>query len=159
MKENSPICDRLAETLTAVVNGNRKSSTMAKAASDFPTTISMTRQHDMHRLAPQDRGIEQHADGDEEQDREGVLERQRIGRGAVAEARFAQDDAGEEGAEREGNAETDRRAVGDAEREGQNRQREELARTGARHLGQEPRHDAGAEKRRKRDEAARPWRS
>ena len=39
MKENSPICARLAETVSAVRTGWRNASTMTKAASDLPTMM------------------------------------------------------------------------------------------------------------------------
>ena len=39
MKENSPICARLAEMVSAVESGWRNSLTMANAASDLPTTM------------------------------------------------------------------------------------------------------------------------
>src|SRR5215813_4139415 len=39
MNDNSPICARLAETVSAVLRGYRKSSTSAKAASDLPNIM------------------------------------------------------------------------------------------------------------------------
>jgi hypothetical protein len=95
---------------------------------------------DVQRLVPEDRRIEQHADRDEEQHREGVLQRQRVVRRAMAEPRLAQHHAGEERAEGEGDAEHFRRAEGDAERHRQHRQGEQLARSRARHLAEDPRH-------------------
>ncbi|GJD75310.1 hypothetical protein CFIICLFH_3551 [Methylobacterium goesingense] len=100
-------------------------------------------QHRQHRerLADQDAGVEQHADGDEEQHREGVLQGQGIGRRLMAEVGFGQHHAGEEGAEREGDAEEFRRAEGDAEGQRQHRQGEELPRARARRLIEEPGHE------------------
>ena len=82
MNENSPICARLAATVSAVASGRPNASTMAKAATDLPTTITSSTISDRQRLAHQDRRIEQHADRDEEQHGERVLERQGIGGGA-----------------------------------------------------------------------------
>ncbi len=106
------------------------------------------------RLAQEDRRIEQHANGHEEQHRKRVLQRQGIGGGAVAEAGFAHDHASEEGAERERHAEDLRRAEGDAERQREHGQGEELARAGAGDADQQPRHDLGAEEDRHGGECA-----
>ena len=105
MNENSPICARLADTVSAVRTGWRNASTMTKAASDLPTMMMASTDEHRERFAHQDRGIEQHAHRHEEQHREGVLERQRVIAGLVAELGFGQDDAGEERAERERHAE------------------------------------------------------
>src|SRR5690606_7289913 len=83
-----------------------------------------------------------HAHGDKEQHREGVLERQRIRGGAPAQLRFAEHDACKECAERERNVEDRRRSVGDPERGRENGEREQLARSRAGYLNQQPRHDA-----------------
>ncbi len=64
------------------------------------------------------------------------------------------DDAGEEGAEREGDPERSRRAERDAERQRQHGEGEELARAGTRHLDQDPRHDTRPDQRRQQREAA-----
>ncbi len=58
---------------------------------------------------------------------------------------LAQDDTGEEGAERERYAEDLRRAVGDPQCQREDREREELARAGSRHPCQYPRHDLRSE--------------
>ena len=57
-----------------------------------------------------------------------------FGGGPVAEVALGQHDAGEEGAEREGDAEQLGRAVGDAERDREHGEGEQLARAGARDL-------------------------
>ena len=119
MNENSPICASPAETRSAVASGWPRSSTTATAASDFATRITNSTAATPERLAQQDGRVEQHADRDEEQHGEGVAQRQAVGRGLVAEVALAQDHAGEEGAEREGDPEQLGRAVGDAERGGQ----------------------------------------
>ena len=74
--------------------------------------------------------VEQHPDRHEEQHRERVSHGQRVGRRAEAELGSADDHAGEEGAERHRHAEELRRPDGDAERQGEHRQREQLARVG-----------------------------
>ncbi len=84
------------------------------------------------------RRVEQHADRHEEQHREGVAERQRFLRGAVAELGFAHDHPGKEGAEGQRHAEQLGGAEGDAERDRQHRQAEQLARAGVRHVVQQP---------------------
>ena len=58
---------------------------------------------------------------------------------------LAQDHAGEERAEREGDVEQGRGAVGDAERDRQHREAEQLARAGMRHIVQQPRDHAAAD--------------
>ena len=73
-------------------------------------------------------GVDQHADRNEEQHGEGVAQGQRFLRRALAELGFAQDHAGEEGAERERHVEQDARAESDAERDGQHAKPEQLAR-------------------------------
>ena len=78
MNENSPIWARLADTVSAVRTGWPNASTIRKAASDLPTTMTATTASTRERLAQQDRRIEQHADRDEEQHGERVLQRQRI---------------------------------------------------------------------------------
>ena len=67
-------------------------------------------------------------------------------------ARLAQDHAGEEGAEREGDAEELRRAEGDAERDREHRQAEQLARAGVGDVVQEPRDHAAADDQHEGDE-------
>ena len=66
-----------------------------------------------------DARIEQHSDRDEEQHGEGVAQRQRLGRGLLAQLQLAQHHAGEEGAKRERDAEQLGGGVGDAERDRQ----------------------------------------
>ena len=60
--------------------------------------------------------VKEHPDAHEEEDREGVLKRNRLGRGAVRKAALAHHHAGEEGAEREAHVKDRGRGVGDAER-------------------------------------------
>ena len=104
------------------------------------------------RLAQHDHRVEQHADRDEEQHREGIAQRQRLLRRALAQLRFAQDHAGEEGAERERDVEQRRRAEGDAERDRQHGQAEQLARAGMRDVVQDPRDHPPADHQHDRDE-------
>ena len=87
------------------------------------------RQHGQHRQRVRDQvgRVEQHADRHEEQDGEGVTQRERVGRRLVAHVRLAHDDAGEERAEREGDTEHARCDEGDAQGDGQDGEREQLA--------------------------------
>ena len=108
---------------------------MANAAMDLPSDDEQSRtastaNGSRTRIA----GIEQHADGDEEEHGERVLQRQGVGRRLVAEVGLAEHDAGEERAQRERDAEELGRAEGDAERDREHRQGEQLARAGARDL-------------------------
>ena len=89
-----------------------------------------------------------------------------LGRGALAESRLAQDHAGEEGAERERDAEQLGGAEGDAERDRQHGEAEQLARAGMRDVVQEPRDHRAADHEHDDDEGrdlaerdARCWRS
>ena len=70
----------------------------------------------------------------------------------MAEFRFAHDHAGEEGAERKRDMEECRGAVGDADRDGDHGQREQFARTGARHLPEEPGQHTAADDEHQGDE-------
>ena len=79
--ENSPIwASAIAAAESAVLNGYFITQTNRKATSGFPTRAPMART----RIARAGRGhqrtgIEQHADRDEEQHREGIAHRQRFG--------------------------------------------------------------------------------
>ena len=77
--------------------------------------------------------------------------------GLLAEIALAQHHAGEEGAERERDAEQLGRAEGDAERDGIDGEAEQLARAGVRRVVQQPRDDAAADHQHHRDEDRRPW--
>ena len=90
------------------------------------------------RLLGQHRGVEQHPDRDEEQDRKGIAQRQRLFGRPPAELGFAQDHAREEGAQCERHVESEGRAEGDTERERQHRQPEEFARAGPHHPVEQP---------------------
>ena len=89
--------------------------------------------------------VEQHADGDEEQDRECVAQRQRLGGGMVTDVGLRDGRAREKRAEGERDAEHGRRAEGDAKRHREHAQREQLAGSGLGDLDQDPRHHAGAD--------------
>ena len=86
--------------------------------------------------------VEQHADADEEEETENVADGNDLAEGLVAELRFAEDESGDEGAEREGEAGQPRR-VADPHSDGDDGDEKELARTPgedeAEELGQEPR--------------------
>ena len=86
MNENSPICARPAET--SQPHADRVAQQKHDAERDQRLADDDQRQHgnDRQWFADQDRGIEQHADRDEEQHGKGVLQRQGLGRRLVAEA-------------------------------------------------------------------------
>ena len=107
----------------------------------------------LQRVLHQDRGIEEHADGDEEQDRERVLQRQRIRGGLVTQVGAVDDDPGEEGAQREGHAEERCGPDRDADRHGEDREGEELARAQPRHPLQHPGHRPPSDHHHENDEA------
>ena len=95
------------------------------------------RQH-QQRIADEDRRVEQHADRDEEQHGEGVAQRQRLRRRLLAERGFAQDHAGEEGAEGKRHVEQLRGAIGASQRDAQHGEAEQLARAAVRNVVQDP---------------------
>ena len=84
------------------------------------------RQH-RQRLLHQHHRVKQHADGDKEQHREGVAQRQGVMGGAVAQLGFVKHHAGKEGAEGKRDIKQLHGAEGDAQRQGQHRQGEQLA--------------------------------
>ena len=102
------------------------------------------RQH-RQRLLDQHHWVKQHADGDKEQHRKGVAQRQGVMGGAVAQLGFIKHHAGKEGAEGEGDIKQLHGAEGDAQRQGQYRQGEQLARAGGRAARHDPRHQPTAD--------------
>jgi hypothetical protein len=83
-------------------------------------------------------GVEQHADRDEEQRGEDPLQRHGLGGGLVAKVALAQQHAGEEGAEGEGDAEDLRGGEGDAEGGDHHAEGEQLAGAAAGDAAQRP---------------------
>ena len=75
--------------------------------------------------------VEHHPHRNEKEDRKGVLQRQRVRRGALGIAALAHHHAGQKGSQGIAHVEEDARGVRDAEREREDRQREEFPR--ARH--------------------------
>ena len=96
--------------------------------------------------------IQGHAHRDEEQNGKGVAQRQGFIGGAMAEFRLAHHHAGEEGAEREGDVEELGRAIGDAERGGDDAEREQFARADARHPEQNAREQPPSDHQHENDE-------
>jgi hypothetical protein len=96
--------------------------------------------------------VGQHADGDEEQHREGVAQRQRLLRRALAQLGLAEDHAGEERPKCEGDIEQRSRAEGDTERNREHGEAEQLARAGMGHVMQYPRDHAFADDQHDGDE-------
>ena len=98
----------------------------------------------LERRVDEDVPVKEHAHADEEEHGEGVLQGERIGGGAMGEAALAHHHAREEAAEGEGDVEELRGAVGDAHRDGEHEEREELARARAGDLAHGPRQDPAA---------------
>ncbi len=98
-----------------------------KGGCGFTKDNNRQRRQHRQRLLDQHHRVKQHADGDEEQHREGVAQRQGVMGGAVAELGFVKHHAGKEGAEGKetSNSSTAPKAMPSAE--GQHRQSEQLA--------------------------------
>ncbi len=109
------------------------------------------RQH-RQRIAEQHAVVEQHPHRDEEQHRESVTQRQGLLRRPLAQLALGQDHPGEEGAERERDAEQHRGAEGEAQRYGEHGQPEQLARAGVGHPVQQPGHDLAPDDQHEGDE-------
>ncbi len=93
----------------------------------LPPTRTRTTMRDLERVLHQDLRLEEHPQGDEEERREDVPQRDDLGQHMRVEVRFGDDEAGEEGAQREREP---RRVggVGRAQRDDHDRQQEELPR-------------------------------
>ena len=118
---------------------------MMKAAIDLPMTDDGQRRQDRPAVVDQAERVEQHADRNEEQHREGIAQRQRFFRRAVAEFGFTHDHASEEGAQRQRDTEQLCRAEGDAKRDGEHRQPEQFARPCMSDIVQDPGDDPAAD--------------
>ncbi len=138
--------------------GERRRDGIAKGTHDQVGRRRLADQDDRHRgqhgerRFDEDLGVEQHADRDEEQHREGVAQRDRLFGRLLAEVAFAQHHAGEEGAQREGHAEQFRRAVGDAQRDGIDGEAEKLAGPGVRRVVHQPGNDSPSDHQHHRHE-------
>jgi hypothetical protein len=141
MKENSPIWARLAERQHDEEGRDR-----------FADQDDEERGDKRPWLADHAGGIEQHPDRDEEQDGEGVAQRQRFIRRALAERRFAQDHAGKECAQRERDAEQLGRPEGYRQRDRQHAEPEQFPRTRVRDVVQDPRDEAPTDHEHQADE-------
>ena len=115
MNENSPICARLAAIVSAVASGWRKARTMRQRRD------RLADHDDQHASRAPPAAARTRIDGSNSMPTETKNSTAKASRsgsvscgGLVAELRFAQDHAGEEGAEREGHAEQLGRAEGDA---------------------------------------------
>ncbi len=97
------------------------------------------------RLTDKDGRIEQHAHGNEKEHGERIAQGQRLLGSALAQLGFTQDHASEEGAEREGDTEELGGAERESERDDQDAQPEELARSGVGDVVQHPRYEALSE--------------
>ena len=155
MKENSPICASEAEIMSAAERECPKRRTTRKAAIDLPTRMMSTVASSATGASTTIVGVEQHADRDEEQHGEGVAQGQRLGRGLLAQLRLAQHHAGEEGAERERDAEQLGCCVSHAERDGEHGKPEQLAASGMGDIMQDRRDQLLADDQHDGDEDAR----
>ncbi len=97
-------------------------------------------------------GIDEHADRHEEDHREGFLKRHEIRADLLAERRFADDDAGDERAERERHAEDRRRRQRRAHGHRQHDEHEELARAHAHDAAEDGRHHPAADEQHQQHE-------
>ena len=116
--------------------------------------------HERHRcenerqVADQEADIEQHADRHEERGAEEDLQRHDLAEGVVAEAALADDEAGQEGAERQADA-GNAGQPGGAEADRDDRQEKELRRTGQRHALEQRRHQPARDHEHRDDEPQR----
>ena len=130
MKLNSPTCEKAAPTGMAVARGLPRTRTVSRAARGLPITTTASTTPITSGVCTRLRGIEQHADRDEEEHGKGVAHRHRVAGGPGRELRAADGQSGEKRPERHRHPEdrggTDRNPHG----ENQHRQREQLARAG-----------------------------
>ena len=101
------------------------------------------------------RRLDEHAHRDEEDHGERFAERQQVRADLVTERRLADDDAGDERAERERDAEERGRRERGADRDGQRDQHEQLARSRLHDAAQQQRHQPRADDDHERDEQQR----
>ena len=133
MNENSPIWATPAATVSPTRGCWPSRATIPNAASGVATSDDQHDGHDGRDVGDQEAGVEEHPDGDEEQDREDLAQRQRVGGDLVARVGFADHRAGQECSQRERDAEHRVRDVGDAQRDRDRGEGEELAVTEASH--------------------------
>ena len=107
---------------------------------------------DVARVGDQVARVDEHAHRHEEEDGEGLAEGQHVRADLMAQRRLGDDDAGQEGAERDRHAEQRGRGEGDAEGHREGDEQEQLARLHAGDLQQHPGHDARAQQQHERDE-------
>ena len=144
MKENSPICARLAEIVSAVAVGWRKASTISEGGERLADHDDEQRRQQRPAAA---RSRIAGSNSMPTETKNSTAKASRSGSVSCAacwlSSRFAQDHAGEERAEREGDAEQLGRAEGDAERDRQHREPEQFARAGVGDVVQHPRDRRG----------------
>ena len=124
MKENSPTWARLAEMKSAGAPRMAEDAHRQEGDQGFADDDDAKYLRDMRRRLNQDLWVEQHADRDEEERPEGLLQGPRLLLRPMAVARGIDHDAGEEGAQGEGDAEQLGGADGYAEGRRQGRQGE-----------------------------------
>ncbi len=96
--------------------------------------------------------VDEHPHRHEEQDGEGLPERQHVRADLMAQRRLRDHDPGQEGAEGDRHAEKGGRGQGDPERQGEGDEQEQLARLHARDPQEDPGHDARPQQQHERDE-------
>ncbi len=128
--------------------------TSAIAATVLPTMMIATTARTFSGSLDQYVRLEQHSDGNKEQNREGVAQRQRLFSRPMAEFRLAHHHPGEEGSERERNAEQFGRAIGHAHCDGYDAQREQLAGARSGHQPKQSREHAASGHQHQRDKGS-----
>ncbi len=139
----------LAHLEEAESHRQRHDVDIAEAAGDdaedqrLARTHHQHQQHDETQVGPQEGRVEQHAHRREEEQAEEIAQGDHVAQRLVAVVRFAEDDAGHEGAE--GKGEPDQvGGVADAQPQRGHSEQEELARVPAAHHAHEPRNDPRA---------------
>ncbi len=149
----------LADLREARRNGERRPDRVAEGADDeegrdrFADGDDEEGGEDRPGIGQQDARIEQHPHRHEEQHGEGVAQGQGLLGRAMAELGLAENHAGEEGAEREGDAEELRGAEGDAERDREHGKTEKLARPAMGDVMEDPGDHATTDHEHQRDES------
>ncbi len=132
-------------------NGQRRARRVTKQTHQEEGGNRLTkddnRQRAQHgqRLLDQDQRVEQHPDGDKEQHRKRVTQRQGIVCGAVAQLGFVQHHSGEERTQRKGDIEQLYGTKGDTQRQRQHGKGKQFAGTGRGTAGHDPRYQTAAD--------------
>ena len=128
-RPNSPPWARMTATRSAIVAGRRSTSPTTKVTRPLPKRRTMHQSEDRAGRNNDQSQVDRHAHGDEEQADEDVAERAQIVFDAMPEVAAADHHAGDERADRQGEA-REIGEVGGAQRHEKGRQEEQVARTG-----------------------------